>query len=76
MHGLEASPSAWLQNHAHWGRYLVLALSEVGKDIGGENAASKGAFFPGKVAHVAWKSDFPREGVHIPDPGILLVYLQ
>ncbi|XP_073913265.1 proton-coupled amino acid transporter 2 isoform X2 [Castor canadensis] len=23
MHGLEASPSAWLQNHAHWGRHIV-----------------------------------------------------
>ncbi|ELW64358.1 proton-coupled amino acid transporter 2 [Tupaia chinensis] len=23
MHGLEASPSTWLQNHAHWGRHLV-----------------------------------------------------
>ncbi|EHH26951.1 hypothetical protein EGK_17042 [Macaca mulatta] len=23
MHGLEASPSAWLQNHAHWGRWFV-----------------------------------------------------
>lgn len=24
MHGLEASPNAWLQNHAHWGRYVVI----------------------------------------------------
>ncbi|KAL2779268.1 proton-coupled amino acid transporter 2 [Daubentonia madagascariensis] len=23
MHGLEASPSTWLQNHAHWGRRIV-----------------------------------------------------
>ncbi|KAM5301076.1 proton-coupled amino acid transporter 2-like isoform 2-T2 [Glossophaga mutica] len=23
MHGLEASPSIWLQNHAHWGRHMV-----------------------------------------------------
>ncbi|XP_054424126.1 proton-coupled amino acid transporter 2-like [Pteronotus mesoamericanus] len=23
MHGLEASPSAWLRNHAHWGRHMV-----------------------------------------------------
>uniref|UniRef100_A0A4X1TSY9 Amino acid transporter transmembrane domain-containing protein n=1 Tax=Sus scrofa TaxID=9823 RepID=A0A4X1TSY9_PIG len=23
MHGLEATPSAWLQNHAHWGRRIV-----------------------------------------------------
>ncbi|XP_069878779.1 proton-coupled amino acid transporter 2-like [Dipodomys merriami] len=23
MHGLEVSPSAWLQSHAHWGRHLV-----------------------------------------------------
>nr|XP_012332732.1 proton-coupled amino acid transporter 2 isoform X1 [Aotus nancymaae] len=23
MHGLEANPSAWLQNHAHWGRHIV-----------------------------------------------------
>ncbi|XP_033036547.1 proton-coupled amino acid transporter 2 isoform X3 [Trachypithecus francoisi] len=23
MHGLEASPSTWLQNHAHWGRHIV-----------------------------------------------------
>ncbi|XP_012513676.1 PREDICTED: proton-coupled amino acid transporter 2-like [Propithecus coquereli] len=23
MHGLEASPSTWLQNHAHWGRSIV-----------------------------------------------------
>ncbi|XP_032251234.1 proton-coupled amino acid transporter 2 [Halichoerus grypus] len=23
MHGLEASPSAWLQTHAHWGRNIV-----------------------------------------------------
>nr|XP_011715018.1 proton-coupled amino acid transporter 2 [Macaca nemestrina] len=25
MHGLEASPSAWLQNHAHWGRIEVIS---------------------------------------------------
>ncbi|CAO2643138.1 Proton-coupled amino acid transporter 2 [Lemmus lemmus] len=24
MHGLEASPNAWLQNHAHWGRCIVI----------------------------------------------------
>lgn len=30
MHGLEASPNAWLQNHAHWGRYLVLPLFTMG----------------------------------------------
>lgn len=29
-HGLEASPNAWLQNHAHWGRYLVLPLFTMG----------------------------------------------
>ncbi|KAM8766090.1 proton-coupled amino acid transporter 2 isoform 1-T3 [Rhynchonycteris naso] len=23
MHGLEASPSTWLRDHAHWGRHLV-----------------------------------------------------
>ncbi|XP_052052897.1 proton-coupled amino acid transporter 2 isoform X2 [Apodemus sylvaticus] len=23
MHGLASSPNAWLQNHAHWGRYVV-----------------------------------------------------
>ncbi|XP_039324554.1 proton-coupled amino acid transporter 2 [Saimiri boliviensis] len=23
MHGLEANPSAWLRNHAHWGRHIV-----------------------------------------------------
>ncbi|XP_072810468.1 proton-coupled amino acid transporter 2 isoform X3 [Vicugna pacos] len=23
MHGLEASPSTWLRNHAHWGRHIV-----------------------------------------------------
>uniref|UniRef100_A0A8D0N2J8 Solute carrier family 36 member 1 n=1 Tax=Sus scrofa TaxID=9823 RepID=A0A8D0N2J8_PIG len=23
MYGLEASPSAWLRNHAHWGRHIV-----------------------------------------------------
>ncbi|XP_054343446.1 proton-coupled amino acid transporter 2 isoform X2 [Pongo pygmaeus] len=23
MHGLEANPNAWLQNHAHWGRHIV-----------------------------------------------------
>ncbi|XP_002744449.1 proton-coupled amino acid transporter 2 isoform X1 [Callithrix jacchus] len=23
MHGLEANPSTWLQNHAHWGRHIV-----------------------------------------------------
>ncbi|XP_035869843.1 proton-coupled amino acid transporter 2 isoform X1 [Phyllostomus discolor] len=23
MHGLEASPSTWLQDHAHWGRHMV-----------------------------------------------------
>ncbi|XP_019820830.1 proton-coupled amino acid transporter 2 [Bos indicus] len=23
MHGLEANPSAWLRNHAHWGRRIV-----------------------------------------------------
>ncbi|XP_003782074.1 proton-coupled amino acid transporter 2 [Otolemur garnettii] len=23
MHGLEATPSSWLQNHAHWGRHIV-----------------------------------------------------
>ncbi|KAB1281814.1 Proton-coupled amino acid transporter 2 [Camelus dromedarius] len=23
MHGLEASPSSWLRNHAHWGRHIV-----------------------------------------------------
>lgn len=34
MHGLEATPSAWLQNHAHWGRYLVLALPKVGRKCG------------------------------------------
>ncbi|XP_064453013.1 proton-coupled amino acid transporter 2 [Mirounga angustirostris] len=26
MHGLEASPSAWLQTHAHWGRTVVTSL--------------------------------------------------
>ncbi|XP_062942560.1 proton-coupled amino acid transporter 2 [Cynocephalus volans] len=26
MHGLEASPSAWLRNHAHWGRHMVSFL--------------------------------------------------
>lgn len=29
MHGLEANPSAWLRNHAHWGRYLILPLPKV-----------------------------------------------
>ncbi|KAF5913274.1 proton-coupled amino acid transporter 2 [Diceros bicornis minor] len=24
MYGLKASPSAWLQNHAHWGRHMVI----------------------------------------------------
>ncbi|KAM9252875.1 proton-coupled amino acid transporter 2 [Dugong dugon] len=24
MHGLESSPSSWLQNHAHWGRCVVI----------------------------------------------------
>ncbi|XP_003266725.2 proton-coupled amino acid transporter 2 [Nomascus leucogenys] len=23
MHGLEANPNVWLQNHAHWGRHIV-----------------------------------------------------
>lgn len=59
MHGLEASPSAWLREHAHWGRYLVLALPEVGWDIGGGSAAIRDAFFPGKMAQVAQNVAFP-----------------
>nr|KAF6448824.1 solute carrier family 36 member 2 [Rousettus aegyptiacus] len=33
MHGLEASPSAWLRKHAQWGRYMVsffLILTQLG----------------------------------------------
>ncbi|XP_011369540.1 proton-coupled amino acid transporter 2 [Pteropus vampyrus] len=33
MHGLEASPSAWLRKHAHWGRHMVsffLILTQLG----------------------------------------------
>ncbi|XP_042309295.1 proton-coupled amino acid transporter 1-like isoform X2 [Sceloporus undulatus] len=33
MHGLEATPSAWLRNHSIWGRYLVgffLILTQLG----------------------------------------------
>ncbi|XP_066199424.1 proton-coupled amino acid transporter 2 isoform X2 [Saccopteryx leptura] len=33
MHGLEASPSSWLRDHAHWGRHLVtffLILTQLG----------------------------------------------
>ncbi|KAM5298596.1 proton-coupled amino acid transporter 2 [Ctenodactylus gundi] len=33
MHGLEASPSLWLQNHAHWGRRVVsffLVVTQLG----------------------------------------------
>lgn len=47
MHGLEASSSVWLQNHARWGRYLALALPEV--DTGEGNAAVRGGFFLGSL---------------------------
>ncbi|XP_029411275.1 proton-coupled amino acid transporter 2 [Nannospalax galili] len=33
MHGLEASPSTWLQSHAHWGRHIVsffLIITQLG----------------------------------------------
>ncbi|XP_027794528.2 proton-coupled amino acid transporter 2 [Marmota flaviventris] len=33
MHGLEASPSIWLQTHAHWGRHIVsffLIITQLG----------------------------------------------
>ncbi|XP_048189852.1 proton-coupled amino acid transporter 2 [Perognathus longimembris pacificus] len=33
MHGLEASPSPWLQSHAHWGRHVVsffLVVTQLG----------------------------------------------
>eukprot|EP00074_Homo_sapiens_P058763 XP_006714819.1 proton-coupled amino acid transporter 2 isoform X1 [Homo sapiens] len=33
MHGLEANPNAWLQNHAHWGRHIVsffLIITQLG----------------------------------------------
>ncbi|KAG3265445.1 proton-coupled amino acid transporter 2, transcript variant X2 [Ictidomys tridecemlineatus] len=33
MHGLEASPSTWLQTHAHWGRHIVsffLIITQLG----------------------------------------------
>ena len=44
MHGLEGSPSTWLRNHAHWGRYLGLALPKVGRTCG-----CQGCSLPWKV---------------------------
>ncbi|XP_039692575.1 proton-coupled amino acid transporter 2 isoform X1 [Pteropus medius] len=48
MHGLEASPSAWLRKHAHWGRYLVLALP------GGVRIQEKETWLAGMPSSLQW----------------------